>query len=113
MSQVETNPTTLYMHTSEVSRKGFDFGPLLPDGITLTGTPTIVITPSSGLAAASIAVNTGEFADADNARLPIAANEGVTAMFTASTAGTYTLVITCGTSDSQTLPVNSTIVVEA
>lgn len=110
-SNVTTNPKKLYLHVGGVEWKGIDFGPLLAAGVALTGAPTIG-TIATGLSAASEEVNSTAFYDADPNVAPIAADEGVIALFTATTAGEYTFTVSCGTDDGQTLVVSTTFVVE-
>lgn len=105
MSSVSTTPEVLHMHVNDVGWKGFDFDPILPAGESLTGTPTISISPSSGLAAASVGVTASAFYDADPEIDPIAIGSGVIAKFTATVAAKYTVTVTCGTTNGQTLSV--------
>lgn len=85
---------TYIMHPDETVILGHGFGPLLASGETLTGTPTVTITPSGELAAGSVQINTtAAFTDKDGTN-SIAQNEGVTASYSYSGSGedkTYTV----------------------
>lgn len=80
---------------------GFDFGPLLNAGETLTGTPTLSSSPS-GLTIGTPAVKSTSWVDYLTGET-IAANEGYQARISGGTAGSdYTLTATATTSDSNT-----------
>lgn len=86
----------LQKHTGATRTVGFDFGPQLLSGTeTLTGTPTIAVSPS-GLTVGTPAINSVSFLDVDNSR-QIAADEGVLVEVSGGTAGVeYAVTVACG-----------------
>ena len=80
---------------------GFDFGPLLNTGETLTGTPTVTGSPS-GLTIGTPTVKATSWVDYLTGET-IAANEGAQCRISGGTAGSdYTLTATATTSDGNT-----------
>lgn len=89
---------------NEVRNLAANFTDKLDSGESLTGTPTVSISPS-GVTAASIAVSTGSLTVLGET---VAAGNAVTCSVSAGTAGTrYTLTIQCDTdaTPAQTLEV--------
>ena len=112
MSAVGTKPATLYLHRDDVAWKGVDFGPLLAEGVTLTGGAAITIDPAMGLDVSNEAINSVEFSDADPNVAPIAEDEGVIGKFDPLMEGEYTVTFAADTSDGQHLAVDVQMVVQ-
>lgn len=100
------------MHARDIAWKGVDFGPLLPEGVTLSGEPTLTLSPTVGLDYSQEQVNDSEFADADDGQVAIVAGEGVVALFAPTRHGRYRVTVECDTSDDQHLAVDFLIHVD-
>lgn len=98
-------------HPSESRVYGVDFTRLLTAGETLTGTPTVTVSPS-GVTATSPAVNSSTFEDDDE--VTIAVGKGVQVRLAGgSDSVDYLVTVTVGTSQSNTLVVIAPLQVRA
>ena len=83
----------------------------LLSGETLVGTPTLEVSPGTGLTIASVAVNASAFQDPDTNRDPVPIGKGITFRVTPTRSGTYYVRYSCSTSESGE-GVGDTIIIE-
>jgi hypothetical protein len=105
----ETAPQIICMGKDRTKRGAIDFTGQLRDGVTLTGTPTITVSPSGPTLTAKV-VNAAAI---DINHTTVAIGKALTVLIAGGgTAGTYTISASCATSDSETVGLNCTLVLE-
>ena len=110
MSAVQCQAPKL-KHPSESRVYGIDFTRLLATGETLTGSPTVTVSPS-GVTASGAAVNSATFLDDDG--VTIAIGKGVQVRLAGGSDGAdYLVTFSVGTSQSNTLVAVGTLQVRA
>jgi len=95
-----TAPQIQEMSASEVRHVAVDFSGKLDTGETLTGTPTVVEVTTTELTITNKAVSTGVLS-INGVSVPI--GEAIQFTVDAASSGFYEILITCGTSESQTI----------
>lgn len=93
MSQIEA-PQNYNIDLEEVVNIAISFNGKLESGEALTGSPTVTVTPSSGLTVDQVAITA---ASKDINGVSVAAGRAITARVTPSAAGSYVIKVKCGT----------------
>lgn len=104
---VQTADIVLHRQTNRYY--GWDFAALLPSGVTLSGTPTVSISPTGELAASSVQVNSSTFTDPD--ATTITASKGVIAKLTGAVPGKkYKVEVYCAFSNGDADAVSTWVI---
>ena len=95
--------------STESVLRAVNFTGILADGETLSGTPTVTVSPSGSLTVASVAVNVATYVNDHGTT--VAVGKAVQFRVSTATAGTeYTLTVTCATTSGDTRAVKCTLV---
>lgn len=105
----EKAPQIVCMGKSRTKRAAIDLTGQLRDGVTLTGTPTVTVSPSGP----TLTAKTTNAAAIDINGTEVAIAHAVTVLIAGGgTAGTYTLSVSCATTDSETIGLDCTLILE-